>query len=190
MMKKENLDKLTVVGKKFKNLKVMCEELDIEYKDSTDCRKAIRKEVEQYVRFKDVGRKRCLIVEEVYDTKIEKEDGRGKQEGSRNAIEIHYPNFKLDRCEWDSIGVYAIIEGSSVYVGSTTVGFRVRFHQHKDIKHNMLDTGYMIEKGAIFVALEICNNKSERYIRDREDYWIKEFCRDVDFTMVNRKQII
>lgn len=69
-MKTEKLQ----IGTVFKNMMDMCDQLEIEYKNSTNSRKAIMKEVEQYVELTKEGRK--LIVTKVYDEKKEKIDGR------------------------------------------------------------------------------------------------------------------
>lgn len=77
-MKVFNLKK----GQIFKNLKELCQFLQIEYKDSTNSRKKIIKELEQYIKFHKNGRK--IVIDDIYNIPKEKTDNRGKSEGSRN----------------------------------------------------------------------------------------------------------
>ena len=56
------------VGKKYKDLKVMCEVLDFEYFDSTNSRKATLREIESHYKLEKQGR--GYIVLEKYDTPI------------------------------------------------------------------------------------------------------------------------
>lgn len=196
MMKKESLDKLTIVGKEFKNLKVMCEELDIEYKDSTDCRKAIRKEVEQYVRFKDVGRKRCLIVEEVYDTKIEKIDGRGKQEGSRNAITVYAPHIdKLllnDLASREEVS-YTTINNIACMSGMTNDNHKImlsdkgRFAEYLRLEYDITNStafrnSFYAINSLVRSTVKGCINRLDRqgYISYKEGHIVK-----VDTTLID-----
>lgn len=92
------IDKLEL-GVEFKNMKVMCEELEVEYKDSTNSRKAIIKDIEQYVRLEKNGRRFTVV--EVFGEVVEKEDGRGLNPNSRNAIVVYADH--IDRLMLDHI---------------------------------------------------------------------------------------
>lgn len=80
-MKVIKLDEIKL-NYKYKNLKELCEITGIEYKDSTNSRKKIIKELECYFLLEKDGR--GYIVTEIYSTPKEKIDNRGKSEGSRN----------------------------------------------------------------------------------------------------------
>lgn len=75
MMKDKNLE----VGKKYKNLKLMCEVLGLVYKDSTNSRKANLKEIECYYKLEKQGR--AFIVEEKYNVPQDKTDKRKNNGG-------------------------------------------------------------------------------------------------------------
>jgi len=62
------------VGKHYKNLKVICNEIGLEYQDSTNSRKAALKQIECYYKLEKQGR--GYLVTEKYDTPKEKEDKR------------------------------------------------------------------------------------------------------------------
>lgn len=74
-------------GQEFKNLKELCNFVDIKYKDSTNSRKAIFKELKRYVEFEKKGRK--ITITEIYTEPKEKIDNRGKSESSRNNNNIY-----------------------------------------------------------------------------------------------------
>ncbi|WP_035290221.1 hypothetical protein [Clostridium sp. KNHs214] len=72
-MKGVKLDEIKL-NIKYKNLKEICEVTGIEYKDSTNSRKKIIKELERYMKLKKDGR--GYIITEIYSTPKEKIDGR------------------------------------------------------------------------------------------------------------------
>lgn len=69
-------------GQTFKNYKVLCDELGWEIKKGTDSRKSQIKELSRYCDFHKEGNK--FYIDDVYDTPLPKQDGRGKSQGSRN----------------------------------------------------------------------------------------------------------
>lgn len=79
------------VGKEFMNMKDMCNQLGLKYKDNTNSRKAVLKEVEQYAELRKEGRK--FTVQKIYNEKVEKIDGRGLSEGSRNNNSVYAPHL-------------------------------------------------------------------------------------------------
>ena len=78
-----------LIGKEFRNMRDMCEQLGLQYKDSTNSRKAIIKEIEQYVELQKKGQKFTIV--DVYNSKVNKIDNRGLSEGSRNNNSIYAP---------------------------------------------------------------------------------------------------
>lgn len=88
-MKIENLK----AGQSFKNYKEMCLELGMEIKSSTNSKNAQYKELAQYCKFTKSGHK--ITIDELYETPIQKEDNRGKSEGSRNQKVIYNEMVQL-----------------------------------------------------------------------------------------------
>lgn len=78
-------------GKIFKSQRELCEKIGIEYKDSTNSRRAQEKEFDRRFKWHKEGRK--IIIEEVYAEIKEKIDGRGKSEGSRNNYKGIYAEY-------------------------------------------------------------------------------------------------
>lgn len=172
-------------GLEFKNMIDMCEKLELEYKDSTNSRQAIMKEVERYVEISREGRR--LTIVKVYDTPKEKIDGRinsGQRKNCRGNNRKHFESFKADEEHWKSIGVYGIIRGRDIYIGSTIVGFRMRFHGHKD-KSNPLVTNSILDDGGCFFILEVCNGKTEEEIRTIENDYIEKYRADEFYNVLN-----
>lgn len=73
---KKNLE----LGKIYPSIKVMCEILEIEYKDNNNSRKANLKQIERYYSLEKQGRKYKVL--EKYDTPKEKLDGRKNNGGN------------------------------------------------------------------------------------------------------------
>lgn len=71
-------------GQEFKNLKELCTQLEIQYKDSTNSKKAILKEVERFAKLSRKGRRIC--VEEVYLIPKEKVDNRKGHSGTTKGL--------------------------------------------------------------------------------------------------------
>ncbi|NOL32667.1 hypothetical protein [Bacillus altitudinis] len=62
-------------GKQFKNYKVMCQELGIEVKKSSDTKKAQFRELERYCTYNKVGH--LITIDQVYETPLEKRKRKG-----------------------------------------------------------------------------------------------------------------
>lgn len=133
------------------------------------------KQIESLYKVEQKGRK--YILTEKYGESKEVEDGRGraKKNYSQYIIEDKYDN---------SIGVYKIILNNQIYIGSTIKGFRERFISHIS-KFNTLPTKEMLDKGATFDILQICNGMSENEIRHIEDNWIEEYRNNPEWEVVN-----
>lgn len=171
---------------KYKNLRELCEVTGVEYKDSTNSRESIRKELRRYMELKRVGR--GYIITKIYDKPKEKVDGRGLNPNSHNnriGTFKDYKNFKVDEKYFDSIGVYKITLSNYIYIGSTIVNFRARFQQHMNTKWNPLVTKDMLKDGAIFEIIEVMDNASETEIRKRESEYIKYYKEETNLEVVN-----
>lgn len=151
-------------------------------KSSTNSRNKVIKELSRYGNLERIGRKYQYT--EVYTTPKPKVDNRGKSEGSRNAIVLDFPNFKVEDEYWKSIGIYSITLDNNIYIGSTCTGFRIRFIQHRG-KNNDLCTKEMIEDGATFQIIEICDNMTEPEVRELENKYIELYKQDDEWNLMN-----
>ena len=95
-----------------------------------------------------------------------------------------FPQFLPDEEYNNSIGIYKIVLDNKIYIGSTTEGFRVRFLGHRK-KGNKLETKNMLEQGAIFEIIQICDGMKENEIRHIEQQWIEEYRNNPEWIVVN-----
>ena len=133
------------------------------------------KAIESLYKVEQKGRKYILI--EKYDTPKEIEDNRGKAKKD-------YPQYVIEDKYDKSIGVYKITLDNQIYIGSTVVGFRERFISHIS-KFNTLPTKKMLDNGATFEILQICDGMTENEIRHIEDTWIEEYRSNPKWEVVN-----
>lgn len=78
-------------GQVFKSQRELCEVIGVEYKDSTNSRRACEKEFDRRFKWHKEGRK--IIIDEVYPEIKEKIENRGKSEGSRNNYKGIYAEY-------------------------------------------------------------------------------------------------
>lgn len=78
-------------GQIFKSQRELCEKVGIEYKDSTNSRRAQEKEFDRRFKWHKEGRK--IIIDEVYSEIKDKVENRGKSEGSRNNYKGIYAEY-------------------------------------------------------------------------------------------------
>ena len=71
-------------GQTLKNIKELCEVLKIPYKDSTDSRKAIFKDLDRYCKYHKEGRK--IVIDEIFQKEQPKVDNRKNNKGGNNVI--------------------------------------------------------------------------------------------------------
>ena len=83
-------------------------------------------------------------------------------------------NFNVEREFWKSIGIYKIELGNEIYIGSTIAGFRKRYMGHLRKPTNE-DVGRILNEGAIFSIMQICDGMDEDDIRRIEDNYIEEY---------------
>lgn len=169
------------VGKYYKNIRELCTKTGLEYKDSSDSRKAIIKEIERYYLLEKQGR--GYLVKEKYNIPKEKIDNRKNNGGQGKKI---HNNLNISEEDENKTGVYAIILDKKIYIGSTIVGFRHRFKEH--IKYNnLLPTKNMLENGGIFTILEICDRLDEPTVRRIENQYIQEYRNNENWDVINKR---
>ena len=167
-MKIENLHEGMVI----KNYKEFCELLGIK-EQSGNSKIAQFKDLDTYCEYHKEGHK--IIIDEVYAEKRKRD----------NKYYKNYPNFKVSKEDFNSIGVYKIQLCNNVYIGSTVEGFRARFQRHSD-KSNILSTRELLMNGAEFTILEKCNGMTEPEVRDIENKWIRAYSENPEYTLVNK----
>ena len=176
------------VGKKYKDLKEMCEVLKLEYKDSTNSRKSLLKEIKSIYQLEKQGRG-YLVLNKYEQRKITKnENDRRKNNGRNNTRKRkEFSNFLISRENENKIGVYKIVLDDNIYIGSTINGFRERFKGHRYKNKLMLHTYEMLDNGATFKVIEFCDGLPEIEIRDLENKYIKQYKEDDDWNLVNSR---
>lgn len=75
-------------GQIFKNIKELCEVLEITYKDSTDSRKAIFKELDRYCKYHKEGRK--IVIDEIFQKEQPKVDKRKNGNNTKYVDDMEY----------------------------------------------------------------------------------------------------
>lgn len=118
-----------------------------------------------------------IIIEEIYEEPLSIINGR--ETNKKN-----YPQYVIEEKYNKSIGIYKIILNNKIYIGSTIQGFRLRFLHHIN-KDNPLPTKEMLDNGATFEILQICDDMTENEIRHIEDNWIQEYRNNSKWEVVN-----
>lgn len=154
------------VGKFYKNIKIICETLGRKYKDGTDSRKALLKEIECHYKLEKQGR--GYLVKEKYKIPKPKIDNRGKSEGSRN-------NYK---------GIYA------EYIDQLLFGYLIK-HPKKD-ERVIYTTNNKIAEGCGIVNINYrtaLNNQWKLYNVIKKELHIESnaYCLIDAFTIVKTK---
>jgi len=150
------------VGKKYDNLKVMCEVLGMKYKDGTNCRKALLKEIECYYRLTKKGR--GYIVEEKYNVTLKKLDKR-----ENNGGHLGKGNTKYDLL-MDSLIINFLYENN---LKSIDMSFNQLFGQDEDSEdfnialltteyRYLLDIGYEQYAKEISIRKDLVDMYSEK----------------------------
>lgn len=164
-------------GDEFKSFIDMLKELKIPTKPapSTSVRKTILKELSNYCEY-EVIKPRGIKILKVFPMSL---SGIGNKGGKK-----YYPNFKVEECDEKSKGIYKIVLNNEIYIGSTIDNFRGRYQDHIG-KNNILPTKGMLEQGATFEIIQICNGMSENEIRHIEQQWIEEFRSNPEWVVIN-----
>ena len=173
-----------VVGQVVKNYKELCALLGEEFKQGGDSRKAQLKEFARYFDWEKSGQK--FLITDIYDTPLPKEDGR--LDGHFRAGIIN--TYDVPKVLSNKTGVYKIQHNNMVYVGSTKVGFRVRYTQHCRGYSGMEHTRNLLDNGGIYSIIWIANdNDTEQAIRKKEQYYL-ELYRSRGYIIVNKEDVI
>jgi hypothetical protein len=150
------------IGMVIKNYKGMCELLGEKIKGGGQSKQLQLKDFERFFKYHKEGQK--FIIDEVYDAPIEKIN-------NRMVVHKEFENLDIISDSYDENGVYIITFGKDIYIGSTTIGFRERFMQHRR-KGNPLPTYDMLNSGAAFSVLWMADsNDTEKFIREKENYY-------------------
>lgn len=162
------------VGMKFGNYRQVCAALKEPIKSGSSKRSQIKR-WKRYFNYEKIGN--GFLIKEIYEDPIPKP----RRLGSRRK---DFPGFVIPYEKENSIGVYKITLGADIYVGSTTVGFRARYRQHRT-DDTIQASHFMVNNGGEFDALEYMDGCSEEEIRKREEYYIKLYRHKNAYNVVN-----
>ena len=158
----------------YKNWKELCEAVGwINMGGST--KKKYCKLLSNICKYHKEGHK--LVIEEIYEEPSSIINGRERNKKN-------YPQYAIEEKYNKSIGVYKIVLNNQIYIGSTIRGFRIRFLNHIK-KDNPLPTKEMLDNGATFEILQICDGMTENEIRHIEDNWIREYRNNSKWEVMN-----
>jgi hypothetical protein len=148
-----NIENLKV-GMKFKNYKELCETLGEKTKSGASKRSQVDK-WEDYFEFK--RQKFKYIITKIYDSDQIKLNKKIKQADRHFINRKQKKQFKVDLDNYFKAGVYSITLNNQVYIGSTKC-FSRRYKVHYGDKNNNPNTYKMLQEGATFQILWICEN--------------------------------
>ena len=177
-----NIDKL-YVGQEIKNYRELCKLLGIKIQTGS-AKIAQIKELKTYLSFE--RNKNSFKIIEIYDEKKIKEDNR------RFNNRKHFPNFNISSEDEKKHGVYAIINGSDIYIGSTCAkeyGFRSRFLAHARGVKGFEYTKKLLDEGGTFTPLWIADEFDQNnisLIRSKEKEFILQYENNPNFNVVNK----
>lgn len=175
-MKIENLHEGMVI----KNYKELCKLLEIKVAPGGNSKISQFKELDTYCSYHKEGQK--IVIDEIYSERKKKLDYRVLNK------ETKYPNFKVPVEDYDSIGVYKIQLDNKIYIGSTVIGFRLRFQEHNFNSNPLASTKDLLKNGGIFTIVEKCNGLTEQEIRSIENEWIKYYYCKEEYELVNERE--
>ena len=162
------------------NYKKVCEQLD-EKVLTGNAKISQLKELERYFNFHKQGNK--FVFTETYSEPKEKVDGRKYTKGNNRK---EYSQFLIPREDENKIGIYKIVLDDNIYIGSTIDGFRNRFRNHNnEYSNNIPFTFDMLNDGATFEIIEICEGLQESQIRNIENKYIQQYREDKDWNLIN-----
>lgn len=171
---------IVIQQKTYKNWKELC--IEMEWKPvGGDTKIKHLKELESLCKYYKEGNK--FVIDEIYETQKEIIDKR-KEKGSI----YNTSGFIVPVAYKNSIGVYKIQLGNNIYIGSTVSSFWSRFLQHIG-RSNKQITREMLDNGAIFDIIEICDDMSEPEIRLAEESWINIFSKDNKYNVMNKAEV-
>lgn len=159
----------------YKNYKELVKALGWEEKKSNN-RAGQMKQLDAMCKYHKEGQK--FVIDEIYIASKEVIDGRYSAQYS--------PSYLVPKEHNDSIGVYSITLDNKIYIGSTISGFLKRFLGHRK-RQNPLPTREMLDNGAVFNILQVCNGMDESSIRKIENDYIQEYKSNSNYEVVNVK---
>ena len=165
----------------YKNWKELYEAMDWN-NIGGDTKKKYLKILNSICEFHKDGQK--IIIDNIYNNPLPIVDNRGKHKRCIGNARKEYKEYKIEKRYDNSIGIYKITLDRNIYIGSTVKGFRGRFLQHRK-KGNRLITKNMLEQGAIFEMIQICDGMEENEIRYIEQQWIEEYRNNPDWEVIN-----
>lgn len=169
-------------GMMIKNYKELCGVMG--WKITTGKSKKLQmEELKRLCRFHKSGN--SFIIDEVYETIIEKVDLRTNGNNSDNFKE--YQQFNVKKEHWFDIGVYKIIDlNNNCYIGSTIRSFRERFvEHHRGLQDN---TKELMNNGGIFEIVKIMNNFNEEEIRKKENEYLQIY--KLKYNVANKQDYV
>jgi len=173
------------VGQVIPNYRKLCKLLNINITAGGSSKIAQLKEMSRYLKYHKEGNK--FIIDEIYDTLLDKIDGRGSNQGGGHNRK-DFPAFLISLEDENKIGVYKITLNNDIYIGSTIVGFRHRFLSHNNINCNSVPFTYqMLQDGATFDIIKICEGLTEPEIRKIENRFIEEYKNNSEWNVINSK---
>lgn len=177
-----NIDNLQI-GQEIKNYKILCELFEEPTKDGGKSKEYQLKDFQRYFRFHKEGRK--FIITEIYDSPLEKEDGRSFGNNIKD-----YEQLKITYDNSNNIGIYYILKDNDLYIGSTTKGFRQRFQKHYyGCDENMIHTYNLLHNGGEFHLLyDMTGINDEPLVRMVEDEYIKYFTNYTNYNVINKME--
>lgn len=175
-------------GRVFKNYRVLCHQMGWKPgRPGNNTYNAQVKSLSSVCRWRkdvDVNGKKLsnkIIIEEVYSKPLPIEDGR-KNVG----FKVESDNYRVPIEHVKSNGIYRIICGNEVYIGSTRRGFRRRFIEHLNAGQQPA-TKDLLDRGGLFELVEVMNDSSKEEVFMREDYYIELYSKDSSYVVVNKQ---
>lgn len=174
-------------GQVIKNIREVCEILDMKYSPSGSCMRIIIREFDRYCKYhKD---KHSFVIDEVYlEAKPPKEDMRKYTSGNNAGYRKYYDGYTISAEDDVLKGVYAIALNNEIYIGSTHTSFRKRFLSHISGSCNQPHTKDILANGGIFQILWKSDIDDEYLIRKVEQEYIDYFMSNPDWKVINRKE--
>lgn len=168
-------------GHVFASQREACEAIRIEYKDSTNSRKAREKEFDRRWKWHKEGRK--IFVDEVYSKIREKIENRGKSEGSRNnykgiyaefidALLLQYLQKEEDKLK-DTCAIHTTNNKIAEATGIVNYNYRTAYNQREKF-YNTVKKDF--------------NIKSNTYCIKDVFYWTKSKIREIVKASLDRLQ--
>ena len=171
---------------------------DIPEKLQTNTKKSWLREFDTYCKYHK--EKVSYVIDEIYESQIEKVDGRGKHnnhkgtEGNNDKFK-KYNRGELFNCSENvarnNYGIYAIVDDNkNIYVGSTTDTFYNRYKQHINKNNTCGSKDIVCNNHMVNVLFDMTDIEDDELIRIIEEEFITYFESNEDFNSKNKKLAI